>query len=412
MGTVELTTENFSDVVSGGGIVLIDFWATWCGPCRMFAPVFEQAAQQHTDIAFAKVDTEAQTELAQAFEIYSIPTLMVVRDGVVLHAQAGALPAAALEQLITQVRAVDMDAVRAEIAKQQEQQDDDRGLTGLSAPLQPPGLVSASLQRPPARVSPMWFADVALVLAAFAGGLWILAALGWVARPAALPAAVRGGLAVSGLPILLWAAQSQVVDQVADRSGVDPADLAVWSWFVDHRSPAATWVMRAVTTVGSPVGMTVLAAVVVVVLLLRRRFVEAGVVTAATAATSVLIGVFKNLYDRARPPAAQRLLAESNPSLPSGHALTSVVVVGVVVAVVLPALARTAHRVLLLAAGTGAVVAIGVSRLYLGVHWASDVLVGWLLGGAWLAVCVGVLVLARSRSAAAVPATREATAAA
>ena len=120
MATIELTTENFNDVVVDG-TVLVDFWASWCGPCRQFAPVFEQASQTHEDITFGKVDTEAQTELAQAFGISSIPTLMAVRDGVVLYSQPGALPAAALEDLIGQVRAVDMDAVRREVAEQEAQ---------------------------------------------------------------------------------------------------------------------------------------------------------------------------------------------------------------------------------------------------------------------------------------------------
>jgi thioredoxin 1 len=119
MATMELTTDNFNEVTSGDGIVLVDFWASWCGPCRMFAPVFEQAADEHTDVVFGKVDTEAQTELAQAFGISSIPTLMAVRDGVVLYSQPGALPAAALEQLIGQVREVDMDEVRRSVAAQE-----------------------------------------------------------------------------------------------------------------------------------------------------------------------------------------------------------------------------------------------------------------------------------------------------
>ncbi|TCC05805.1 thioredoxin [Kribbella soli] len=116
MATVELTQDNFNDVVGSDGLVLVDFWAEWCGPCKMFGPVFEKSSEQHGDITFGKVDTEAQGELAQAFQIRSIPTLMAVRDGVVLYSQAGALPAASLEDLIGQLRAVDMEEVKAQIA--------------------------------------------------------------------------------------------------------------------------------------------------------------------------------------------------------------------------------------------------------------------------------------------------------
>ncbi|MFC6593331.1 thioredoxin [Kitasatospora paranensis] len=116
MATVELTDKNFDEIAGGKGIVLVDFWAAWCGPCRMFAPVFERVSQKHPDIVFGKVDTQAQQQLAAAFQISSIPTLMAVRDGVVLYAQPGALPEAALEDVIRQIRAVDMDDVRQRIA--------------------------------------------------------------------------------------------------------------------------------------------------------------------------------------------------------------------------------------------------------------------------------------------------------
>jgi thioredoxin 1 len=116
VATVELSQENFNEVVSGDGLVLVDFWAEWCGPCKMFGPVYEKSSEEHKDITFGKVDTEAQVELAQAFDIRSIPTLMAVRDGVVLYSQPGALPAPALEDLIGQLRAVDMEEVRAQIA--------------------------------------------------------------------------------------------------------------------------------------------------------------------------------------------------------------------------------------------------------------------------------------------------------
>jgi len=115
MATVELTSENFESAVAGGGLVLVDFWAAWCGPCRMFAPVFERASERHPDAVFAKVDTEAQPDLAAGFGITSIPTLMIIRDKVVLYAQPGALPEQALEQLITQAREIDMDEVRASL---------------------------------------------------------------------------------------------------------------------------------------------------------------------------------------------------------------------------------------------------------------------------------------------------------
>lgn len=116
--TVEVTSANFKQVAEKDGIVLLDWWAAWCGPCRSFAPTYEKVAQKHPDITFGKVDTEASPDLAGAFDIRSIPTLMILRDNVLLFSQPGALPEAALEDLIRQVRALDMEKVRAEIADQ------------------------------------------------------------------------------------------------------------------------------------------------------------------------------------------------------------------------------------------------------------------------------------------------------
>ncbi|MFI7301635.1 thioredoxin [Micromonospora aurantiaca] len=117
MATVELTTANFDEVTGRDGIVLLDFWADWCGPCKRFAPVYERSSEKHPEIAFGKVDTEAQQELAVKFNISSIPTIMAIRDGVIVFAQPGALPESALENLIEQVQALDMDDVRKKLAE-------------------------------------------------------------------------------------------------------------------------------------------------------------------------------------------------------------------------------------------------------------------------------------------------------
>lgn len=122
-GTLELTEKNFEDTLKKGGILIIDFWAAWCGPCKAFAPTFEAAAGKHEDITFAKVNTDAEQGLAQAFEIRGIPTLAIFRDGILLGQNSGAMPAAAFEQVIDQVRTVDMEKVKAEVAAARAKQE-------------------------------------------------------------------------------------------------------------------------------------------------------------------------------------------------------------------------------------------------------------------------------------------------
>ena len=119
MSTVDLTKDTFEKTVTADGITLVDFWAAWCGPCRQFAPIYQKVSEANPDITFAKVDTEAEPELAGAFDIRSIPTLMIFRDGVMVYGQPGALPEAPLVDLISQARALDMEEVRRQIAEHQ-----------------------------------------------------------------------------------------------------------------------------------------------------------------------------------------------------------------------------------------------------------------------------------------------------
>jgi thioredoxin 1 len=119
MATVEMTESNFERLAIRDGIVLVDFWAAWCGPCRMFAPIFEEASETYSDITFGKVDTESEQVLAASAHITSIPTLMAFRDGILVYREAGALPAPALAELIASVRNLDMDDIRARVAEQE-----------------------------------------------------------------------------------------------------------------------------------------------------------------------------------------------------------------------------------------------------------------------------------------------------
>jgi thioredoxin 1 len=123
MPTIDITKDTFEDTIANNDIVMIDFWATWCGPCKSFAPIYESVSEKHADVVFAKVNTEQEQELAASFQIRSIPTLMIIREQIVIFSQAGMLPETALEEIIGKVRELDMDMVRADIKKQQAQAD-------------------------------------------------------------------------------------------------------------------------------------------------------------------------------------------------------------------------------------------------------------------------------------------------
>ena len=244
----------------------------------------------------------------------------------------------------------------------------------------------------------MWFADIGEVIA---GGL----ALAWVGAATFLllrcpPRILRlrpvllGGTSAA---VLLFDAQAGLVDTVADHGSPLLLDTGTWSWFVSHRAGWSTTLMIGVSDIGGTVGEVALTAVCAGVLWWRHRRAEAALAAVATVGAGLLVVGFKNLYQRARPPIPQQLVLETNASLPSGHSLGSVVVVGTVVAVVALS-SRRVNRLAAAGCAAAAVVAIGTSRLYLGVHWLTDVLTGWLLGGAWLALCVTALMVLRGRS--------------
>lgn len=250
------------------------------------------------------------------------------------------------------------------------------------------------------------FADVGLGLAWGLLAVWLLAVVLASRLPgvrARLPLRARLPVLIGfGCATALLLAQAAVVDSVEDSAGPLGLDRSVLDWFLTERSPSATGVMKAVSTVGGTAGMTVLAVIAAGLLWRSRRRATAVVVLVAAAGAGLLVTGFKHLYMRSRPPVVDRLTTENSFSLPSGHALGSMVVLGVLAAVVVLA-GRGAVRVGAVILAATAIAVIAASRLYLGVHWTTDVLTGWLLGGAWLTVCVTALTVLQPRSRGTVP---------
>ena len=197
-------------------------------------------------------------------------------------------------------------------------------------------------------------------------------------------------LTAGGLLAVLAAVVLGLADGATDDNGAAFLDTPVWQWMVDHRTPGLTTVAIAVTEVGSTVSMTIIACATIVFLLIKRRRGDAVLVAVVAAGAGLLVRVGKATVGRERPPVEFRLVTETNESFPSGHALASVAILGVVLVVLLPLIPDRRVRIAVLVAVALFAVCIGLSRLYLGVHWATDVIGGWVTGLAWLATCLAV----------------------
>ena len=241
----------------------------------------------------------------------------------------------------------------------------------------------------------MRFADAQLWLSLGLTAIWFVVAV--LATSGLGPARLvpRGTLVATGVGAALFTAYAGVVDAVADPAPLSALDGPTLQWMIGHRTALLNPVMVKVSNLGGTAGMTVLTALGIGLLVGRRYYRDALVVLVAGAVAGPLVSGFKHLYARQRPPVATQLVFEPTYALPSGHALSSTVVVGILTVVAVTMLRSTAYRILVVCAGASVVVAIGVSRLYLGVHWLTDVLAGWFLGGAWLALCTAVLLLSR-----------------
>ncbi|MDQ2883976.1 MAG: phosphatase PAP2 family protein [Actinomycetota bacterium] len=230
-------------------------------------------------------------------------------------------------------------------------------------------------------------------------GAWPRLGAVWRARP------VRGRILLVGLGCAAWldVAQLEVVDSIEDRNGLSTVDPAITGWFVDHRSAASTVAAKLVSDAGGTATMGALALLSVVWLAWRRRWPQAGTVAVAALGAALMGTVMKDVLARARPPRVDQLVLETNASLPSGHALGSTVVLGILTAIAFGFIRRRANRVALATVVVVILAAVGLSRLYLGVHWSTDVLTGWLLGAAWLSVCVTALAVLTRRNPPASP---------
>lgn len=193
-----------------------------------------------------------------------------------------------------------------------------------------------------------------------------------------------GWLSTIAVLVLLFA---EVTDNVVDHDGLTVVDRPWHRWVVEHRAPVLTWLTDVFSTIGDTVVLAALAALVTEWLVMRRRWSDAVLVAVTTVGAAVLVPLIKNIVARPRPPVTDRLVTETNWSYPSGHSLGATAVLGVLTVVLVARLAKRVARVLAVTAAVVLVGAIGVSRVYLGVHWPSDVLAGWLVGGSWLAMC-------------------------
>ncbi|MFC9432263.1 phosphatase PAP2 family protein [Nocardia sp. NPDC057030] len=207
--------------------------------------------------------------------------------------------------------------------------------------------------------------------------------------------------------LVVWVgAVSELTDNVVDHDGLTRIDPGWLGWVIAHRATDLTAIARVLSDAGETISMLALAAVACAILLWRRFWPDAVTVAIATAGAGVLVTAGKHLVGRARPPAADHLVNETNQSFPSGHSLGSIVVLGVVVAIAFTHVRASALRVALPLAAAVLVVAIGWSRLYLGVHWPTDILAGWLIGGLWLAICLIAVRRLATRTAPPEPAVR------